>query len=168
MVRKLASSGFKPSPSNLLILALAGVTAGGCSAGSGRMYGTGQMTTSSIQAPRPVEDMVQEPAPPYSDGYGLGRSNGESATATPPRQGPYQWNGSPTRIQEGAAPTQTPARMSPAADSRKLVVVRPGDTLYSISRQQGVSVQDLMTANRLAGPTLYAGQTLSVPPSAIR
>jgi LysM repeat protein len=58
--------------------------------------------------------------------------------------------------------------MSPAADSRKLVVVRPGDTLYSISRQQGVSVQDLMTANRLAGPTLYAGQTLSVPPSAIR
>jgi LysM repeat protein len=151
-----------------LILALAGVTVGGCSAGSGRMYGTGQITTSSIQAPRPVEDMVQEPAPPYSDGYGLGRSNDEAHSATPPRLGQYQWNGSPTRIQEGAAPTQAPAKVSPAADGRRLVVVRPGDTLYSISRQQGVSVQDLMTANRLAGPALYVGQTLSVPPPTIR
>ena len=45
--------------------------------------------------------------------------------------------------------------------------VRFGDTLNSISRYYGVSVQALMTANGIANPNLiYAGQTLCIPGSA--
>jgi LysM repeat protein len=125
------------------------------------MYGTGQMTTSSIEPPRPVEDMVQKPARPYDDGYSLGRHDEVPAAAA--HQGRYQWNGNPDRLQEGTSTALPPAQANLAPDGRKLIVVRPGDTLYSISRQQGISIQDLMTANRLTGPTLSAGQTLVLP-----
>ena len=44
------------------------------------------------------------------------------------------------------------------------VVVRKGDTLYSISRKYNVPIKDLISANRLSSPyTLYVGQTLSLP-----
>ncbi|MFK7694512.1 LysM peptidoglycan-binding domain-containing protein [Paenibacillus sp. HJGM_3] len=44
------------------------------------------------------------------------------------------------------------------------VVVQPGDTLYSIAAQYGVSVPALMQANGMERPTpLEAGQTLLIP-----
>ncbi|MBQ9271674.1 MAG: M23 family metallopeptidase [Alphaproteobacteria bacterium] len=44
------------------------------------------------------------------------------------------------------------------------LVVRKGDTLYSISRKYNVPIKDLISANRLSSPyTLYVGQTLSLP-----
>ena len=148
-------------PMGFMMLALAAAVAGGCSTGSGEMYGTGQMTTSSIAPPRPAEDLVQDPARPYSEGYGLGRR--QQLPVAAPRQGQYQWNGNPSRLNEGTAPALPPAAARMAADGRKHIVVRPGDTLYSISRQQGVSMQDLMAANKLASPNLSAGQTLLLP-----
>jgi len=44
--------------------------------------------------------------------------------------------------------------------------VQPGDTLYSIARKYNVSVTDVMRANGLRGPTIRAGQVLSVNGSA--
>jgi LysM repeat protein len=42
--------------------------------------------------------------------------------------------------------------------------VKPGDTLYSISRSYGVSVQAIAAANNIVNPNLiYAGQTLTIP-----
>jgi len=48
--------------------------------------------------------------------------------------------------------------------SRDTVRVAKGDTLYSISRNYGVPLKDLININRLNAPyTLYVGQTLRLP-----
>ena len=44
------------------------------------------------------------------------------------------------------------------------VIVRKGDTLYSISRRYNVPIKDMINANRLRPPyTLYVGQKLRLP-----
>lgn len=42
-------------------------------------------------------------------------------------------------------------------------IVQKGDTLYGISKQFGVSVQDIKTANNLSNNTITVGQTLMIP-----
>ena len=43
-------------------------------------------------------------------------------------------------------------------------VVQPGDTLFSIASRFGVTVDEIMRANGLAGPNfIYVGQTLRIP-----
>jgi murein DD-endopeptidase MepM/ murein hydrolase activator NlpD len=52
------------------------------------------------------------------------------------------------------------------APSRTTRYVRPGDTLYSISRATGASVQALARANGLRAPyTLEVGDQLTIPPT---
>jgi LysM repeat protein len=103
--------------------------------------------------------MSREPARPYGDGYNLGRGQ-ESGTG-------YRWNGNPNRIQEGAAPpaADPPQQALVAADGTRTIVVRPGDTLYSLARQHGVSVAALAEHNRLMSNAIFAGQRLALPPS---
>jgi len=45
----------------------------------------------------------------------------------------------------------------------KRVRVKQGQTLYSIARDNHVSVSSLITANRLRGTTVYPGQRLKIP-----
>ncbi|EPF30438.1 hypothetical protein HMPREF9194_00755 [Treponema maltophilum ATCC 51939] len=42
-------------------------------------------------------------------------------------------------------------------------IVEKGDTLYSLSKKYGVSVDDLRSANAISGSDLYAGQKLIIP-----
>ena len=57
-----------------------------------------------------------------------------------------------------------PARPLPVAQTGIVHVVKPGDTLYSISRQSGVSVAMLAQANALRPPyTLSVGDQLQMP-----
>ena len=42
-------------------------------------------------------------------------------------------------------------------------IVEKGDTLYSLSKKYGVSVDDLRSANSISGSDLYAGQKLIIP-----
>ena len=49
------------------------------------------------------------------------------------------------------------------ASSSTTYVVRPGDTLHSISRRFGISVQALIEANNLYSTTIYVDQRLVVP-----
>jgi LysM repeat protein len=42
-------------------------------------------------------------------------------------------------------------------------VVRPGEVLSTIAARCGLSVAELMAANRLSGTTVYRGQTLTIP-----
>ena len=42
-------------------------------------------------------------------------------------------------------------------------IVEKGDTLYSLSKKYGVSVDELRSANAISGSDLYAGQKLIIP-----
>ncbi len=54
-----------------------------------------------------------------------------------------------------------PAHGRPAGS--QVVIVREGDTLYSLSRRYGVPVAELVTANRIYGGRIEVGQRLTVP-----
>jgi len=43
--------------------------------------------------------------------------------------------------------------------------VQQGDTLFSLARRYGVTVDEIVRANQLAGDNIFAGQTLIIPPS---
>lgn len=60
------------------------------------------------------------------------------------------------RASAGDAPPQ-------AAASKTVHVVRAGETLWRISQQYGVTVEELRAANRLSGNTIKAGQRLRIP-----
>ena len=113
-------------------------------------------------APQPSAGMVREPARPYGDGYSLGSSYER------PRAGEYRWNGNPNRVQEGVAPPNMTPPAAPviAANGQRTVTVRPGDTLFSLSRSYGVSVAALTQQNGLNGTSIHSGQTLILPPLA--
>ncbi|NPA46940.1 MAG: LysM peptidoglycan-binding domain-containing protein [Chlorobi bacterium] len=59
----------------------------------------------------------------------------------------------------GQTNTQTPAQTLTGT----LHTVQPGETLYSIARKYGVSVQDIIRANRLADQHISPGQELLIP-----
>ncbi len=57
-----------------------------------------------------------------------------------------------------------PALVTPRVPGIRRVVVQPGDTLWTISRREGVSQADLIRLNGLSNPdTLRPGQTLVLP-----
>jgi peptidoglycan DL-endopeptidase LytF len=75
-------------------------------------------------------------------------------------------------IGTGQAPTQTPTmevappvavEQQPAAPTYREVKVKKGDVLERIARQNQVSVEDIMKANRLSSTRLKIGQTLKIP-----
>jgi cell wall-associated NlpC family hydrolase len=57
----------------------------------------------------------------------------------------------------------------PASGAAQTHLVQPGDTLWSIARRHGVSVDALVSANRLANPdALRLGQQIIIPGAAAR
>lgn len=96
-----------------------------------------------------------------------------SATAeglTPPTRVPTQTptttpTPTPTRT---PTPTNTstpvpPPTITPTSEPQAIVyVVRPGDTLFSIARRYGVTVQTLVQANNVDPNAIYVGQTLKI------
>ncbi len=66
----------------------------------------------------------------------------------------------------GAATPFQPANTSPvteAAATGEQIEVRPGDTLFGLSKRHKVSLNELMTTNGLTSPALKPGQKLSLP-----
>lgn len=49
------------------------------------------------------------------------------------------------------------------AEDRLAYRVRRGDSLWTIARNHGTTVDELLTANQLAGSRIYVGQVLDVP-----
>lgn len=62
-----------------------------------------------------------------------------------------------------ASPTPRPSPCGPPL-GWVVYIVRPGDTLYSLSRRFGVGIETIRRANCLPGYTIYAGQALYLPP----
>ncbi|SCA86541.1 peptidoglycan hydrolase YocH [Bacillus glycinifermentans] len=52
-----------------------------------------------------------------------------------------------------------------SAETKSEITVRKGDTLWKISRENGLSVEKMMEMNGLANPNIYAGQTLRLDES---
>ncbi|MCP4384861.1 MAG: LysM peptidoglycan-binding domain-containing M23 family metallopeptidase [Hyphomicrobiales bacterium] len=72
----------------------------------------------------------------------------------------------PQRAQTVAYATPQPgaaAAPTPVAAAGGTHTVETGQTLYSISRMHGVSVDNLVAANSLAGQTIRVGQQLTIP-----
>ena len=63
-----------------------------------------------------------------------------------------------------SGPAAAPAKRSAAAATEKMLryEVRRGDTLWDIARTYGTTVDELKSANKLAGSRIYAGQLLEV------
>ena len=60
-------------------------------------------------------------------------------------------------------PRPAPAASRPRQSFGRSIGVARGDTLYHLSRRHGVSVNALMTENRLSSTRLSVGQTLYLP-----
>jgi len=58
--------------------------------------------------------------------------------------------------------TSTPVVTSTASTSPQYVV-QPGDTLFSLARRYGVTVEAIQQANNLTGDGIYVGQQLIIP-----
>jgi len=59
---------------------------------------------------------------------------------------------------------ETPILPTATSGAQTLYVVRAGDTLFSISRRFGVTVQAIMVANNLTSTNIRPGQQLYIPP----
>ncbi|HNR77818.1 MAG TPA: LysM peptidoglycan-binding domain-containing protein, partial [Parvularculaceae bacterium] len=140
-------------------------------------YGSEPIYLAAAQAPEPA---VTETLPgqvtvlPGDTVYAISRRTGatpQSIIALNRLQPPYAIEiGQTIRVPSSAVPPShysTTAVAAPAApvemrDGQH--VVRPGDTLYSISRSTGASVAEIAGANRLRAPyTLSVGETLRIP-----
>jgi murein DD-endopeptidase MepM/ murein hydrolase activator NlpD len=90
------------------------------------------------------------------------------AATTPPAYSGSSGSGYP------AAPAQSQGHVAQiasrgdvgAAVGGETISVRPGDTLYSLSRQHGVTVNEIKTANGMTSDSLQPGQSLRMPGSA--
>lgn len=97
--------------------------------------------TPKPQAPAPVATSVPPPPPPIT----LTPTQTATLPAIPP-----------------ATPTAT--RSATLIPSRGIIyVVRAGDTLYSIARRYGTTVEAIMAANRLTNYNISIGQQLVIP-----
>ncbi len=57
-------------------------------------------------------------------------------------------------------------RLPEKAPGERVHVVAPGETLFSLARRYGTTVEELMRLNGLASPDLKVGQVLKLPPLA--
>jgi LysM repeat protein len=102
-------------------------------------------------------------------GYGSGSIQTGSLGAPPPsdryRYDPNaRWRqNSSDRWQANPPPQRAPLTTGSIGAAPRVIAVREGDTLYSLSRQYNVPVGDLMAANRLPTERIAIGQQLVIP-----
>lgn len=172
-----AQSGYAPSPS-------AGM--------SGRATSSEFGTASYDRSPSRGNAVARSNLPPpdgdvttaalssrQSGGYGNGGS-GYGQQSAPRQQQAYNDNNSyrsPSYSDSGSrrgngggysggSSYVPPAAQSATAGSGDVIEVRPGDTLYGLSRRHGVSLDDLMRVNGLTSSNLQPGQRLTLPSGA--
>lgn len=146
-------------------VALAGLAAA-CSSSSDRFgtitgsTGTSANTATANSANTATannDSVYSSPVPPASNGTSTYSSNGSSSSS---------YSSNDYASAPASSDTSNAAASSGANQSGRTVTVSTGQTLYSIARENGVSVQDLVSANGLAPPYhLKAGQKIAIPSS---
>lgn len=140
-------------------------------------YASDPIYLAAATPPAPIADESlpgQVTVLPGDTVYAISRRTGatpQSIIALNRLQPPYALEiGQTIRVPSSAVPPShysTTAAAAPAAPAELRDgqhVVRPGDTLYSISRSTGASVAEIAGANRLRAPyTLSVGETLRIP-----
>ncbi|MDQ8700026.1 peptidoglycan DD-metalloendopeptidase family protein [Hyphomicrobium sp. LHD-15] len=111
-------------------------------------YGNGQQGQSGYG---------QQPQGGYGQG-GAASGSGYSGSAGYDAPGAYRPSNVPSH---NVAPIAS--RDAGASAGGESIEVRPGDTLYSLSRRHNVSVNEMMAANGLSSPNLKPGQQLHLP-----
>ncbi len=119
------------------------------------------------QAPLTTAALRPEQSPPsYNNSYGQQQPSYGAAQQPPaysaPQGGYPAANSSPNGY-SGSNSGGYEVAPSGASASGETVEVRPGDTLYSLSRRHGVSVNALKSANGLSSNNLQPGQHLRLP-----
>ena len=117
---------------------------------------TGNVVTAELPAPprseprthRPAPNGRATPAPRYAPTTSTPRKR--TALLAPRRTTPYQ--------------ARPPQIERPAPDMPESIVVRPGDTLYELSRRYGITVADIKDANGLTNTIIKPGQRLALRP----
>ncbi len=75
----------------------------------------------------------------------------------------YPWD-CVLRLPETTAKTTIPAKTNTTASTKKTYTIIKGDTLSSIAKKYGVTVDDLVKANKIANPNVIkVGQKLTIP-----
>ena len=79
---------------------------------------------------------------------------------------PKQYARYVARLQNGESPAQATVQVATAAAEERLEYrVRRGDSLWTIARSHGTTVEELQVANQLASSRIFVGQVLDVPAS---
>jgi hypothetical protein len=176
-----------PSPTSVglgrltftVALAVAGLTAAGCSNGSRFAGPSWNLTGGKETLPVPSQPVYAPPVKPsamaprepqpavvYRGGRDplTGRAPAWRGSQQTVEQVPLRASGEPHSVP--MPDPRAPAAQTPLARPARpgTVEVRPGQTLAIIASEHRVSIASLMTANQLRDPYVIPGQTLIVPP----
>jgi murein DD-endopeptidase MepM/ murein hydrolase activator NlpD len=142
-----------------LIIGLAGILLAGCSSSIDRFadYPGKSDNTHTASTPGPGGSSSPDD---YIESSTLQGAPARSAGSNPYQPPAYNQVQS---YDEPQYPTE-PQYDEPAPASGAIVIVEPGQTLYSIARSNGVSVRELAATNKLRAPyRLRAGQRIRIP-----
>jgi murein DD-endopeptidase MepM/ murein hydrolase activator NlpD len=137
------------------------------SAGYERPAERGPSVARSELPPTPQAPLTTAAIPPEQSP----RTYGQSDSYAPPRQPNYYGGAQQQRTPQytphygnsGSSQGVAPVASRNAGPKGDMIEVRPGDTLYGISRRHSVSLNELMTVNGLSSPSLKPGQKLYLP-----
>jgi LysM repeat protein len=138
-----------------------GTEAEGTAVSSGPSSGEGE-------TPAPGETVVSAvTTQPQEPGSGVQATPVTGTQATPVESSGTPVASQPTSTPEPGATEAPPAAPPPSSSGQAIThTVRPGDTVYSIARRYGTSVQAISQANNLVNPSqIYVGQKLTIPTS---
>lgn len=121
----------------------------------------GAMSTTGLVQSSPLPPVQPQPNYGQPQQLGNGPTVQPSPNYIPQGQNPSNQNLQPQNL--GTLPQPTTAQQSPAKTSH--YIVQSGDTLLSVSRKTGVSVNTLKQANNLTNGSIRVGQMLVIAKS---
>ena len=99
--------------------------------------------------------------PPVDNTASVASNQVETKPLTPADNANSPWNAPTPSWSGGNGGYAAPVRSAAAVSGT--LIVQPGQTLFSIARANGKTVQELMAANGLSSPSIRVGQRLVIP-----